>query len=190
MCPYFAQDQCLLSTWSSAIRIARLFNFLFELEWLRVSSTRMDINKILVNMVILIYLLLSLHLIQCYSIQDDRNAASRLTEDEVQRTLTNWLMSNKNTQSALNNMRLTSSDITPTAVDLQQVEFERIPASINEDSLNFDLQHSSCQLVQIVHLLHHSGCQPKAIVSFACTGSCPSYVQVSNLSKSILLSAS
>lgn len=39
---------------------------------------------------------------------------------------------------------------------------------------------SSCQMVQIVHLLHQDGCHPKAIASFACSGTCPSYVQVSN----------
>lgn len=63
--------------------------------------------------------------------------------------------------------------------DLQSIELENHPAA-NKDNLNLDdLQSPSCQLVQIVHLLHQTGCQPKAISSFACAGSCSSYVQVS-----------
>lgn len=147
-------------------------------------------NSVTLNMVhLLVYLLLSPPLTLCYSIQDNQASSSSLTtEDETRKMITKWLVSNKNIQSALNNqlrMALTSSgaDSSPdsTDVDLQQVEFEKLPVSINGDNLNFDLEHSSCQPVQIVHLLHHTGCQPKAIVSFACTGSCPSYVQVSKL---------
>ena len=37
----------------------------------------------------------------------------------------------------------------------------------------------SCQMVPIVHLLKHPGCNLKAISSFACSGACLSYVQVS-----------
>lgn len=64
--------------------------------------------------------------------------------------------------------------------DLQNVEFESLPNS-GKDKVEIDYQQSTCQLVQIVHLLHQTGCQPKAIASFACFGSCQSYVQVSNL---------
>lgn len=46
-------------------------------------------------------------------------------------------------------------------------------------SINSLGQHrSACQLVHVAHLLRHVGCQPKAIASFACRGTCPSYVQV------------
>ena len=62
--------------------------------------------------------------------------------------------------------------------DLDSVGFENILVK-NKEQLTRDYQPSSCQLVQIVHLLHHKGCQPKAIASFACSGSCPSYVRVS-----------
>lgn len=43
----------------------------------------------------------------------------------------------------------------------------------------FGQHRSACQLVHVAHLLRHVGCQPKAIASFACRGTCPSYVQVS-----------
>jgi len=61
---------------------------------------------------------------------------------------------------------------------LQKVEFENYSTN-GRKVQDLDQQPSSCQLVQIVHLIHQVGCQPKAIVSFACSGSCPSYVQVS-----------
>ncbi|XP_037285502.2 cuticle-tanning hormone bursicon [Rhipicephalus microplus] len=37
----------------------------------------------------------------------------------------------------------------------------------------------SCQLRPVIHVLKQPGCQPKPIPSFACHGSCSSYVQVS-----------
>ncbi|XP_077552630.1 cuticle-tanning hormone bursicon [Haemaphysalis longicornis] len=37
----------------------------------------------------------------------------------------------------------------------------------------------SCQLRPVIHVLKQPGCQPKPIPSFACQGSCSSYVQVS-----------
>ncbi|XP_076327688.1 bursicon-like [Tachypleus tridentatus] len=36
-----------------------------------------------------------------------------------------------------------------------------------------------CQLRPVIHVLKHSGCIPKPIPSFACQGTCSSYVQVS-----------
>ncbi|RWS16401.1 mucin-5B-like protein, partial [Dinothrombium tinctorium] len=36
-----------------------------------------------------------------------------------------------------------------------------------------------CHLRPVIHLLKHPGCMPKPIPSFACQGSCSSYVQVS-----------
>ncbi|KAL1466439.1 hypothetical protein MTO96_042732 [Rhipicephalus appendiculatus] len=36
----------------------------------------------------------------------------------------------------------------------------------------------SCQLRPVIHVLKQPGCQPKPIPSFACQGSCSSYVQV------------
>lgn len=67
--------------------------------------------------------------------------------------------------------------------DLSNVEFENFPIKNDVESQYSSVdtkQHSVCQLVQVVHLLHHPGCQSKAIASFACSGSCQSYVQVSN----------
>lgn len=70
---------------------------------------------------------------------------------------------------------------------LENIEMENLPLSNKEQpTINNNIdsyheyQHSTCQLVQIIHLLNHSGCQAKAISSFACSGSCSSYVQVSN----------
>lgn len=132
-------------------------------------------------MAFFVYLfILSFYQVKCYSTPDNQaTALSSMTGDETRRFLSKLLAANKNMQSSPSSQLLTIP-IT-SSEDLQQVEFEKLPVSINKDSLNFDVQHSSCQLVQIVHLLHHNGCQPKAIESFACTGSCPSYVQVSNL---------
>merc|ERR1712211_128970 len=36
-----------------------------------------------------------------------------------------------------------------------------------------------CHLTPVIHVLQHPGCIPKPIPSFACTGRCTSYVQVS-----------
>lgn len=135
-------------------------------------------------LVVFVYLLiLSRYQVKCYSTPENQaTGLSSMTGDETRRFLSKLLAANKNMQATSNNQlfAIPNTDFE----DLQQVEFEKLPVFVNNDNLNFDLQHSSCQLVQIVHLLHHYGCQPKAIGSFACTGSCPSYVQVSNLSKS------
>lgn len=62
--------------------------------------------------------------------------------------------------------------------ELQGIDADSL-LTTTKDNRNLDIQRPSCQIVQIVHLLNHPGCQPKAIASFACSGSCPSYVQVS-----------
>ncbi|CAG2117845.1 unnamed protein product [Medioppia subpectinata] len=36
-----------------------------------------------------------------------------------------------------------------------------------------------CHLRPVIHVLKHAGCVPKPIPSFACYGTCSSYVQVS-----------
>ena len=36
-----------------------------------------------------------------------------------------------------------------------------------------------CHLTPVIHVLQYPGCIPKPIPSFACTGRCTSYVQVS-----------
>lgn len=62
---------------------------------------------------------------------------------------------------------------------LDNVEFENILTNNKNQLTKADYQPSACQLVQIVHLLQHPGCQSKAIASFACSGSCTSFVRVS-----------
>ncbi|OQR73960.1 bursicon-like [Tropilaelaps mercedesae] len=37
----------------------------------------------------------------------------------------------------------------------------------------------SCQLKPVIHIIKEPGCQPKPVPSFACHGTCASYVQVS-----------
>lgn len=51
----------------------------------------------------------------------------------------------------------------------------------NKDEENSALVNygQPCQLVAVTHLIEHDGCRPKALDSFACQGSCPSYTQVS-----------
>lgn len=67
----------------------------------------------------------------------------------------------------------------PIIRDLDNVELERMMMEGEKGKEVGDFQPSACQLVPIVHLLHYPGCQPKAIASYACSGSCPSYVRVS-----------
>lgn len=50
---------------------------------------------------------------------------------------------------------------------------------LSEDTSNLDYTSSTCQLSAVVHVLKHSGCKQKPIASSACSGSCPSYIQVS-----------
>ena len=42
-----------------------------------------------------------------------------------------------------------------------------------------DSSKEGCNLRPVIHMLKHFGCLPKPIPSFACQGSCSSYVQVS-----------
>jgi len=37
-----------------------------------------------------------------------------------------------------------------------------------------------CSVTPVIHVLQYPGCVPKPIPSFACTGRCTSYLQVSN----------
>lgn len=113
--------------------------------------------------------LLFLYLVSCYSILENQAevVVNPATMDETRRLLAKWLIANKQL-------------VSPTG-EFHNVEFENLPLTVPKENLNLDLQQSSCQLVEIVHLLHHAGCQPKAIASYACSGFCSSYVQVSNL---------
>lgn len=40
------------------------------------------------------------------------------------------------------------------------------------------IRADECQLTPVIHVLQYPGCIPKPIPSFACTGKCTSYVQV------------
>lgn len=62
------------------------------------------------------------------------------------------------------------------------VEFEKIALS-SKNSIHPEYYGQQCQIVPIVHLIHRQGCQPKAISSFSCYGSCPSYSRVSIIGK-------
>ncbi|CAG2062452.1 unnamed protein product [Timema podura] len=42
-----------------------------------------------------------------------------------------------------------------------------------------DAPMEECQVTPVIHVLQYPGCVPKPIPSFACTGRCSSYVQVS-----------
>ncbi|XP_057366251.1 bursicon-like [Daphnia carinata] len=42
-----------------------------------------------------------------------------------------------------------------------------------------DVRADECHLTPVIHVLQYPGCMPKPIPSFACTGKCTSYVQVS-----------
>lgn len=100
---------------------------------------------------------------QCYSTTSEASSDSSQNLPIPEK----WLLSNI----------LANGQLSP---DLQNVEFENLPV-LGKERVDFDYQQSTCQLVPIVHLLQQTGCQAKAIASFACLGSCQSYVQVSNL---------
>lgn len=66
--------------------------------------------------------------------------------------------------------------------DLSNVDFENSAPILTSDKSTASsdkYQRSFCKLIPIIHLLHMPGCQSKAVASFACAGSCMSYVQVS-----------
>ncbi|CAM1300549.1 Burs (predicted) [Pycnogonum litorale] len=42
-----------------------------------------------------------------------------------------------------------------------------------------DGRERGCHITPVIHVLEHPNCAPKPIPSFACTGTCTSYVQVS-----------
>lgn len=48
----------------------------------------------------------------------------------------------------------------------------------DDSSIVTDGKSPECHLRPVVHILQHDGCIPKPIASFACFGSCTSYVQV------------
>lgn len=66
---------------------------------------------------------------------------------------------------------------------LDTLSLERLPAPLTRDQSSASkldgFLNSTCQLMPIIHLLNQAGCEPKAIASFACSGACNSYVQVS-----------
>lgn len=69
-----------------------------------------------------------------------------------------------------------------TLLDREQVPIEGklSDTSMVESIGGPDFEPASCQLAKVVLVLQRPGCQTKAISSYACTGSCPSYVQVSS----------
>lgn len=72
-----------------------------------------------------------------------------------------------------------SSTLMPTS-DLRKSEAANIESLGTLEALTTDLDNqNNCQLTQVIHILKHAGCHPKEIQSYACSGSCPSYVQVS-----------
>ena len=65
-------------------------------------------------------------------------------------------------------------------IDLKKALF------INYNTINFGTSSvwdqaygDECHLTPVIHVLQHPGCIPKPIPSFACSGKCTSYVQVS-----------
>lgn len=72
--------------------------------------------------------------------------------------------------------RASKISLTP---ELQNVEVEKF-SGVNKDVSEEATSHFACQLVRIIQILQHPDCIPKAIDSFACSGTCPSYVQVSS----------
>ncbi|XP_074598710.1 cuticle-tanning hormone bursicon [Brevipalpus obovatus] len=42
-----------------------------------------------------------------------------------------------------------------------------------------DVSSKGCQLRPVIHVLNHQGCIAKSVPSFACHGTCSSYVQIS-----------
>ncbi|UXI23133.1 hippocampus abundant transcript 1 protein-like [Sarcoptes scabiei] len=68
-----------------------------------------------------------------------------------------------------------SDELTPLSSEHHQQKFQQSIQS-NMDSI----QMSECHLRPVIHILQRSGCIPKPIPSFACYGTCNSYVQVSN----------
>lgn len=97
--------------------------------------------------------------------------ASQDTSDSV--LAADWLPSRQDTNLA--SLSQTSVLDTGTSNIDRGDTFDRGPVA------NSDYHRSTCQLVKIVHLLGKANCQPKAIASYACSGSCTSNVQVSRL---------
>lgn len=96
-------------------------------------------------------------------------AASSLNREPVVDRLSDWLLSERRSADAdlWAKQQLDSYPDTITA------------AATSNDLIIDDYRRSPCQLVPVMHVLHQAGCHAKAIDSFACVGSCSSYVQVS-----------
>lgn len=69
-----------------------------------------------------------------------------------------------------------SDELTPLSSEHHQQKFQQSIQS-NMDSI----QMSECHLRPVIHILQRSGCIPKPIPSFACYGTCNSYVQVGHM---------
>jgi hypothetical protein len=106
------------------------------------------------------------------------NGCNHLNDDELMASA--QFMSDTVGDGGLSVTDIQEKSVNQVSTDLiDNVEFENILAK-NKDQLMSDYQPTACQLVQVVHLVRHPGCQPKAIASFACSGSCTSYVRVSS----------
>uniref|UniRef100_A0A6G1SAI1 Bursicon n=1 Tax=Aceria tosichella TaxID=561515 RepID=A0A6G1SAI1_9ACAR len=103
---------------------------------------------------------------KCYHSTDGK---SPLIADPVSVGVDGGFLVEANTKKEADNQLIES---------MGDVEFENI-LTMNKDQLTADYQPAACQLVQIVHVLKHPGCQSKAIASFACSGSCTSFVRTS-----------
>lgn len=121
--------------------------------------------KILFNVWLLVLMNLSL----------PQTASVSHTVDELQPSsigkLSDWLLSERSSSTD-------SADLLAKRLDFQTLQPD-IAAGANSDINIDDYRRSSCQLVPVMHVLHQPGCHTKAIDSFACIGSCSSYVQVS-----------
>lgn len=91
------------------------------------------------------------------------------------------------TQSRLAEWLISTSDSSrykqlavPGVLDHEEVPIGNKPVSSSAELIGSpDFEPASCQLAKVVLVLQRPGCQAKAISSYACTGACPSYVQVS-----------
>lgn len=108
-------------------------------------------------------------LVNCFAIDDNNNNWQAFCHLELLDPSTSdreaFVVSNNNDKQQISH--------------LKNVELEGLTQEGQDLSPAGYAPPGSCQLVHVVHLLRHAGCQPKAIASFACSGRCSSYVQVS-----------
>lgn len=137
-------------------------------------------SRVLLIVVVVVALALGLNQQTCFTYHWDHQESTAAEGTPSAQLISNWLL--------VNNSKFLSTQNNQLLADLQNVELETVPLNNREidtsttatsNMMNFYRRSQACQLVQIVHLLYQTGCQPKAIASFACAGSCPSYVQVS-----------